>query len=201
MLCRRNWFTPVSKVALRKSFRLARQQITKKDRLAAAFAAANLFVAQDFFEKSQHIACYLACQDEFDASPLIEAVWAAKKQCYVPVIHEEKWLRFIPYEYGTALKKNQFGILEPAEQDQSILPADLDVVVLPLIAFDRYGHRLGTGGGYYDRTFAFLRGEENPQPCLVGLAYAAQETAEIEADPWDVPLNFVMTEKNVIAIA
>jgi 5-formyltetrahydrofolate cyclo-ligase len=155
---------------------------------------------QAFFPQSQHIACYIPYQDEFDATPLIEAVWAAKKACYVPVVQAEKWLRFVRYDDGAALRKNQYGILEPTRQEQVIPPDELDVVVLPLLAFDRYGHRLGTGGGYYDRTFAFLRGEENPKPSLVGLAYAAQETTEIEADPWDVPLNAIVTEKNVIII-
>lgn len=190
----------MSKTALRQAYRLARQHLSEQDRLTAAKSAASHFQIQDFFQHSQKIACYLPYQDEFDANPLIEAVWAAKKHCYVPVVQAEKWLRFVRYDDGTALRKNQYGILEPIQQEQVVAPAELDVVVLPLLAFDRQGNRLGTGGGYYDRTFAFLRGEENPKPYLVGLAYAAQEVAEIEADPWDVPLSFVVTEKSVITI-
>ena len=139
-------------------------------------------------------------KDEFDSSAVIEAIWHAKKKCYLPVLTEttEPMLNFVPYRYGDALRLNRYKILEPVNI-HTVYPAnELDLVITPLIAFDDEGHRLGTGGGYYDRTFAFLRELMPRKPLLFGLAYAAQEAANIPSDSWDITLDGVITENKVI---
>ena len=72
-------------------------------------------------------------------------------------------------------------------------------MIAPLVAFDLQGHRLGTGGGYYDRTFAFLHELAIRKPDMMGLAYAAQQAPQIPSDPWDITLNSVVTEQSIIA--
>lgn len=156
---------------------------------------------QAIFQQSQRIACYLAFKDEFDSSPIIEAIWQAKKHCYLPVLKDNngKILDFVKYHYGDALRLNQYGIFEPVNPSP-IEPDKLDLVIAPLIAFDLHGNRLGTGGGYYDRTFAFLRENESNKPTLIGLGYAAQQAKALPSDPWDVVLQGVVTEREFIRI-
>lgn len=157
----------------------------------AALAVADHFISLPLFQQSQHIACYVAYRNEIDCLPLIQAIWRADKECYLPVVDEGKTLKFALYREEDVLQPNKFGILEPSSFAERIAPEKLDVVVTPLIAFDRQGHRLGTGGGYYDRTFAALR----DQVQLVGVAYSAQEAALLPGDSWDVKLRGVVTEK------
>lgn len=130
---------------------------------------------------------------------MIETIWKAKKSCYIPVLNEEEnKLYFVRYVYGDALRLNRFSILEPVNASRKIAPENLDIVITPLIAFDLQGHRLGTGGGYYDRTFAYMQEESIRNQFVVGLGYAAQQAESIPSDPWDILLNSVVTEKGVI---
>jgi 5-formyltetrahydrofolate cyclo-ligase len=160
--------------------------------------AAAIFSQQTFFKTAEHIACYLATPEEFDAALLIEMIWQAKKKCYLPVMQEDKTLGFVPYHYGDALRRNALQILEPAKPKRDIAPDALNVVITPLVAFDRNGDRLGTGGGYYDRTFAFLQERAANQVKLIGLGFALQEAKDIPVDPWDIKVQGVLTEKEYI---
>lgn len=160
--------------------------------------AAIIFGQQNFFKKAEHIACYLATPEEFDTTLLIETIWQAKKKCYLPVMQEDKTLRFVRYNYGDSLHRNEFHILEPAKQKEEFAPQDLNVVITPLVAFDCNGDRLGTGGGYYDRTFAFLHEAAEYSIKLVGLGFTLQEAKNIPMDPWDIHLQGVITEKEFI---
>ena len=189
-----------SKFILRQKFRDIRAQIPVLYRQEAALHAAALFDTLPALKHSLHIACYLAFKDEFNSSPVIEAIWKAKKHCYLPVLTEDdgKSLYFVRYEYGDALRPNRYAILEPVNVSRVIAAEKLDMVVTPLLAFDRHGHRLGTGGGYYDRTFAFMHSTLEKKPSMIGLGYAAQEASQLPDDPWDIKLNGVVTEKEII---
>lgn len=108
---------------------------------------------------------------------------------------DSKILIFVRYNYGDALRLNRYGILEPAHPTIEIDPHLLDLVLTPLVAFDPAGHRLGTGGGFYDSTFKFKRDLAIEQPVLIGLGYAAQQTETIPSDDWDIRLSGIVTEK------
>lgn len=191
----------LSKYKLRQQFRDIRSKISPKYREEAALGAANFFKQSKLFAQSECIACYLPFKDEFDSSPLIEFIWQGKKTCYLPVLaKDEKSLLFVLYEYGDALHFNPFSILEPVNITRQIAANSLDLVITPLVAFDSMGHRLGTGGGYYDRTFAFLNADQVQTPRMVGLAYAAQQAGAVPADPWDISLQEVITEKQIITM-
>lgn len=184
------------KSQLRKHFRGIRSHISAAIRQQAAISAAQHLVAQDFFKQSAQIACYLPIQYEFETSFIIKAIWEAKKQCYLPIIGKDKHaLHFVRYEKDDVLHLNRYAIPEPVDVSREIIPAQLDLVIMPLIAFDVYGHRLGTGGGYYDYTFEFVKSASKKKPFLLGLGYAAQQTEKLDADEWDVRLNGVLTEK------
>lgn len=103
------------------------------------------------------------------------------------------------YDEGDALHLNRYSIREPVNTSNGVSPTKLDLVVTPLVAFDLQGHRLGTGGGYYDRTFSFLRMDSNTKPYMLGLGYASQQAELIQSDPWDISLDGVVTEKKFIS--
>ena len=116
----------------------------------------------------------------------------------LPKLVDGKRLVFAPWRACDPLTANRFGIPEPDLAESSCLaPQDLGVVLAPLVGFDRRGNRLGTGGGYYDRSFAFRKRTPAP-PLLVGVGYAQQEVAGLEARPWDVPMDLVATESELI---
>lgn len=191
------------KLQLRRHFREIRSQLPAAYRQEAAQAAAGFFTQSAVFQQSMHIACYLPVKSEFDTTPIIEAIWQANKYCYLPVLTDENEnsLVFVRYHRDDALHLNRYSIPEPANLTHTIQPARLDIVVAPLVAFDLRGYRLGTGGGYYDRTFAFLHTQTAKKPLVIGLAYAAQQADDIPNDSWDISLNAVVTENGFISFS
>lgn len=102
----------------------------------------------------------------------------------------------------THLVPNRFGIPEPQQGPAHKLPTHLlDVVLMPLVGFDRAGSRLGMGGGFYDTTFAFKQQNPKGKPLLIGLAHSCQEVDSLQADNWDIPLGAIATEKEVLPIS
>ena len=125
----------------------------------------------------------------------------AERAFFLPKLSEiaDAILIFQRWSVGDPVEPNRFGIPEPVAAE--ILAASaLDVVLLPAVGFDRQGHRLGTGGGYYDRTFAFRKQSPAP-PLLIGIAFACQEVEAIEVATWDVDLDWVVTEREAINCA
>lgn len=196
MLSIRNWSCLLlNKTQLRNELRQQRRVISSEKRHQAAESAAELFSKQLFFQQAQTIATYLGTTEEFDSIPIIQKIWQTNKKCYLPVLKEpDKCLNFKLFNENDKLWPNQYNILEPGNTE-SIAAEKLDVVLMPLVGFDQQGHRLGMGGGYYDRTFAFLEGKTQQKPMLIGLAYAEQQVRILPHEYWDVPLDGVLTEK------
>lgn len=115
----------------------------------------------------------------------------------MPVINDKKTLTFVCYQLNDVLTKNRYGILEPTSTLNKIDVKLLDIIILPLLAFDRAGHRLGTGGGYYDKTFAFIQTcpPAQKKPYLIGLGYAIQKAPTLSHEAWDICLDAVLTEQ------
>jgi len=148
----------------------------------------------------KNIAVYLAFDGEIDLHYLIEALWQTDHLIFLPALHPHTHeLSFVRYCPSTIMKKNQYGILEPENATECISPEDLDVVLMPLVAFDYKGTRLGMGKGYYDKSFAFCRSSP-VKPMLVGVAYECQYCETLPANAWDVPLDGIMTEKKFILL-
>ena len=107
-------------------------------------------------------------------------------------------MTFARYDPGLSLARNRFGIAEPARDAPTVAARFLDAVLLPLVAFDAAGTRLGSGAGYYDRCFAYRAARRTwHAPLLVGVAFASQEVAALQRQPWDVPLDAVVTEQGL----
>lgn len=189
-----------SRDALRRDMRARRRALDEHERLRLSRAAAQAFSRHRLFHAARHLGCYLPNDGELDVTPLIELAWRMGKHVHLPVlsnVHQDHLL-FAPFEPETVLLRNRFGIPEPVSALRHCVPlARLDLVLTPLVAFDGKGNRLGMGGGFYDRTFAFLRRREFWfKPRLVGVAYGFQQVDELEWQRWDVPLQGVITEQS-----
>jgi len=141
----------------------------------------------------------MAADGEIDPYPLLQALWALGKIIYLPVLvpFSRQKLWFAKYAPSDRLVLNRFGIPEPVRR-RLIKPCALDLVLTPLVAFDSRGHRIGMGGGYYDRSFAFLRRRRHwRKPRLLGLAYELQKLPGIIPNDWDIPLDAVATEARI----
>lgn len=97
--------------------------------------------------------------------------------------------------------RNRFGIREPIKSSSPLFANQLDLVLLPLLAFDRTGNRLGMGAGYYDRALQALVHQPSTRPRLIGLAHSFQEVESIQAQPWDVTLDAIITEDEYIPVS
>jgi len=199
-------FFQVSSVTERQALRQQLRQVRRAfDVLEHAQRSASItqqLVNHRLFRAAKHIACYLPNDAEVDLTPLMECAWAMGKTVYLPVlsaIHHNR-LHFLPYALGDTLMANSFGIPEPVLHSRR-LPAlmRLDLVLTPLVGFDEQGNRLGMGGGFYDRTFAFLRRRQSwRKPHLLGVAFDVQKSpTTLPHQSWDVSLEGVVTESGV----
>lgn len=186
--------------ALRKRLREMRAAVPAAQRIGAAQALVGSLEQVPEFMTDRRIGGYWAVDGELPLMALIGGMLAREQQYCLPVVGADRQLRFAPWRPGEVITANRYGIPEPACAPADLLqPTDLDVVLVPLLGFDRRGHRLGFGGGYYDRSFEFLRGRADVgKPVLVGVAYALQEVAALEEQPWDVHLDYVATERELI---
>ena len=184
---------------LRQTIRQQRRALTHREAATCAEQLAQQTCKHPLVLHSHRIAAYLAADGEIDPAPLLQALWAANKKIYLPVLapFSPKKLWFARFNPDDILAFNRFGIPEPVRR-QLIKPSALDLVLTPLVAFDTAGHRIGMGGGFYDRTFAFLQRRHYwHKPNLLGLAYEFQKQTAIKPNDWDVPLNAIATETRI----
>ena len=181
----------------RRALRHRRRAASAAERMAAAESVAARLLAHPRFPASGYIAGYWAMDGEVPLHVLQMQLGAGRSWC-LPCVRPDNSLLFAPWRPGDPLVSNRFGIPEPGLEAASLLPASaMAMVVLPLLGFGRKGQRLGTGGGFYDRTLAFRRETPAP-PWLVGAAYSFQELDGLVAEPWDVPLDAIATETELI---
>lgn len=190
-----------SRALLRARMAVRRNELDAKQRISAAAGVLHALENLPGFMTDANIAGYWAVRGELPLNLAVAALARRGQRYFLPVLGATRQLQFAEYTTGTPVAHNRFGIPEPATgAEQRLRPQDMDVVLLPLLAFDRQGHRLGTGGGWYDSSFAFLHEVARPaKPLLVGVGYSFQEVAAIPAEPWDVDLDYVATDSKLIA--
>lgn len=181
--------------ALRRRLRKCRAELSATDAADASAAAAKRLVQSPEFGRARRIAGYLAVRGEMDPRAALEAAHKNGKHLHLPRITEETRLVFAVWRPGDALVENRYGIPEPRSGAAAVAPEALDLVIVPLLAFDTAGARIGSGAGYYDRSFAFRRSAASP--LLAGFAYAFQECPQLPSAEWDVPLDLVVTERGI----
>ncbi|MBN3564641.1 5-formyltetrahydrofolate cyclo-ligase [Aliamphritea spongicola] len=184
---------------LRREMRRKRRGLSEQQHKLASQGLLRTIRRLPAFKKSKNVAIYLASDGEIDAKPIIDLCWSLGKNCYLPILHPVKHNRlwFMPYTPRTRLHNNKYKILEPAEVKQPRRPAwAMDLVLLPLVAFDPQGGRLGMGGGYYDRTFSFKqKWRQGGGTKMIGLAHDLQKVEKLEIASWDIPLEGIASDQ------
>lgn len=186
---------------LRQYYRQTRRALTIQEQQQHAVSLSLFIDVVIGFKHQKKIAAYLATQSEISLNPWIAS--SRRQQIYLPMLYEsmQPRLRFARHTNCTHWKKNRFNITEPDTHWGKTLHArQLDIILVPLVAFDRQGNRMGMGGGYYDRSLAFRNHRHRwKKPQLIGVAHSCQEYPDLPTNPWDVTMDMIITEKEIIS--
>jgi 5-formyltetrahydrofolate cyclo-ligase len=185
---------------LRKSCRQRRRAINSAQQSVASQKLFELLNQHPLFIHSHKIAFYMATDGEISPDLLLRHALSEGKNVFLPFLSKtgiEK-MSFYQYKRDDRLVSNRFNILEPDPLEaKQTSPASLDLVFLPLVAFDTKGNRLGMGKGYYDKSFRFIQGGAKKVPKLIGLAHECQRVEELQVASWDVPLEKIVTGEKI----
>ncbi|WP_166830843.1 5-formyltetrahydrofolate cyclo-ligase [Thalassoroseus pseudoceratinae] len=183
------------KSTLRKQIQTARAALP--DRESRSRSIHDRWIQSELHRDSQAVVCYVNVRSEVATRDVINSLWQAEKRVAVPYC-VERHLELTWITSWTDLTAGRFGILEPTPQlrtDPLRCPPidELDVVLVPGVAFDFHGGRLGHGQGFYDRLLSRL-----PQrTMLVGVAFDCQIVSHVPAEPHDIPMHFILTESTL----
>lgn len=181
------------KVALRNTIKQVRSQVSTGYLASSSNQVCNRIRSLEPYRLAKKIALYCSVNGEINLSSLWDSAPLHGKYCYFPVLNENQTLSFLPALPNTPFKKNQYGIPEPDVSIELAIPIEeLDLIILPLVAFDMRCTRLGMGAGYYDRT---LQNRTHKQ--LFGVGFQFQQIDFIAPEPWDIPLDAVITQKAI----
>ena len=182
-----------SSITTRRICLARRGEVGQQVQAQASQRICSLIQPLNVYQKARCVAFYQAINGEIDLSALLLHAQSLQKQCCIPRLNPDKTLSFYALTRTTRYSKNAFNIDEPlVDGSPLVLLAHIDLAIVPVVAFDQHGTRLGHGQGYYDRTFA----KDKPN-CIMGVAYAFQYQMDILRQPWDVPLNAMVTENGV----
>ena len=186
---------------LRSQLKKARLTLSQRAQSHASVSIAGRIRRLPQFRRARNIAGYVGSAGEIDPLPLIEHAVEQGKHCYLPVLHPFRHgrLLFCRWHPDDELVMNRYGIPEPRiHANRLVATRSLDLVLVPLLGFDHECNRIGMGGGYYDRSFAFTRRYRHIKgPFLLGLAHDVQRVEQLHPQPWDITLNAVATERKL----
>ena len=204
-------YHPTDKAEIRSLYRRMRLSLTPGERSRLSRFACGHVLRSTVWKKASVVALYVAIKGETDASGLLEDAWACGKTVLLPVCSADRKgeMRLCPCAGPDALRPGLYGIPEPVmpdpvrpepaltsptglSQPPAVVP---DLFIVPGVAFTAQGHRLGQGGGYYDR---LLAAPEFAKATRMGLAYGFQLLPALPEDAWDLPMHAVATEKGII---
>jgi 5-formyltetrahydrofolate cyclo-ligase len=196
---------PKHSTDFRREKRALRQALSPTTQQLHSQAITTQITKDRDYRNANHIACYLANDGEIDPYPIIEHAWFMGKTVYLPILSPlilsplKNQLYFAPYEANSRLKHNRFKIPEPVcKPSQWKTARQLDLLLVPLVAFDANGNRMGMGGGFYDRSLAHLKHRQYwKKPRLIGLAHECQKVDKLNVENWDIPLNKIITEAQI----
>jgi len=181
---------------IRRRMRAMRDSLSAQAIISASLAIADTLSHAPPIQRARYIGVYFAAFGEVDCGPFATRMEERGKTIFAPILRKNRLL-FAPADSGQSTRLNRYGIAEPVYLESELrTAAELDVVIAPLVAFDNRLNRIGMGGGYYDRTLAFRKRRRIwRRPLVIGVAYSFQRVGAIRAQPWDVPLDAVITEK------
>lgn len=182
---------------LRKQYRNLRAGLDQATLDRAARNLGERICSMPEFVRARRIAAYYAVNGEINLDIVIDRALAQGKQIYLPNLDQQS-LRFASYSRQQKMRINRFKLPEPDVADDAMLaPEALDLVLAPLVVFDAMCNRIGMGGGFYDRSFAFRKDPEQSRPILIGVAHELQKVERLEPEPWDVRLDMIVTDENI----
>jgi len=186
--------TKTQRAELRSQFKQRRDALSCEQRYSANQHIADYLSQLDELNGADCIAAFAGTISEVDLTPWITEHLSAGGRIALPRVGFGGQMTFHDHRLEIPLEPNRFGILEPSAASPHLSPSDIQAVLVPLVAFDRDGHRLGMGGGYYDRFLPNLGG----QVPIIGVAFACQLSAHpLPSESWDVPLHCAVTEQGV----
>lgn len=188
------------RTSLRQLYRQYRQGLSHDEHDVASTKIKQQLLQLDAINQAKKIAVYLSNDGEVDLTLFVKDCWQRDIELYLPVLHPfiKGYLLFTQYRQDYSLKLNKYGIAEPELAVSHVCPViNLDVILTPLVAFDKQGNRLGMGGGYYDRTLSHCT-QHSVGPVLMGIAHDGQQAAALPAQSWDIPMNLIVTPNQII---
>lgn len=186
------------KGAIRSHMRTLRRALTPEEALERSLAAQRHILETDEWRHTPSVGLYYAIRNETDTALLLDTAWADGKEVYLPKTQPGGIMQFLPCISRQALVPGIMGIPEPNPESCPLPPEGEWVprlIIVPGVAFDRQGHRIGMAGGYYDKYFS----RESTQDAFrLALAYAFQIVDSLPADPWDAPVHAIATEEGIL---
>ncbi|PCF96254.1 5-formyltetrahydrofolate cyclo-ligase [Vreelandella nigrificans] len=190
----------IDKHALRRELKRKRRSLSPDQQRQASISLCQRLKRLPEVRRAKRISLYLPVNGEIDPTLLLPWLRQRSVEVYLPVLRpfSTNQLWFVKYRDTTPMVKNRFGITEPctrfAANRRHRLPAwALDTLIVPLVGFDAEANRMGMGGGFYDRSLAFMR-RNGPSPTLIGVAHACQQVKALPVEPWDIPLDAVVSD-------
>ncbi len=172
-------------IELRKNF------VSEEERQALSRVITEKVLELDALKRAEHVFCYSAYAGEVETDLLIDSLLELGKKVYLPLCDKEtNTMSAREIASRAELKLGAYGILEPSGEE--ILPEEIDFIIVPMVAFDRNRTRLGYGGGYYDRYLP------NTNAVKCGIAFSVQEAESLPRGEYDIPLDMIVTEKEII---
>ena len=185
----------VDKVKMREKYKLMRDSMHRADIMAKSLAVIDRLVGTDVYAQAEWLFPYVSYGSEVDTVSLIETALKHGKKVAVPIHIDPRRNRmvFCKIESVKDLSHGHYGILEPVYKEENVVePNEKTLMIVPGVAFDLNGYRLGQGGGYYDRYLA-----EHKRLANYGLAYEQQIVDRIMINGYDVRMDGLVTENNV----
>lgn len=187
----------MDKDTLRHRYRMERMSLSPRERQDREANIRQLISTQLTAQiKTIHIYLPIEKLAEINTMPIVEMLWKEGKTVVVPVVQDKNVMRSFLFTSDTPLKHSRWGIPEPAKQKE-VSATEIDMALLPLLAYDRFGNRVGYGRGYYDRFLTEVR----PETLKVGLSYFPPEAEKIPQNPWDVPMDLCITPDGIVTFS
>ena len=185
----------MTKPDLKRSLRSERVQMSERVVREKSLRIYHRLIDMPAYQLARCIACYVSIKNEVDTKTVIQKAIDSGKQVGVPVTREDGDMDFQAIAGLSDLRPVHYGLREPVPDSKKVLlPHTIDLILVPGIAFDRSGHRIGSGGGYYDRFLA------RTEVIRIGLSYGFQIIDRVPAEPHDEKMDLIITENEVIKI-
>lgn len=189
----------MDKHTIRREIRDRRRALPLREARHAADRLLRHALHHHLLARFRRIGFYVPMGEEIDLLPVLNKALWRKRACYLPAVpgRNAQAMWFSRITGHNSWYRNRFGILEHASSERR-RARELDLLFVPLVAFDTHGNRLGMGGGFYDASLGYLRHRRVfRKPKLIGVAYDFQRVDALPHEPWDVPLDAVLTDRKL----